>query len=130
MKQYKFFGVLAIALLIASCAASKVPPEFASLKQDVTAVEISGYLGILREGYKDAHRNGQMPFDQFKQAVLADRAMTISWNRYLDIREAGGNDPAKWVAVVEAISDFERIIRQWVSIDALNQKPAALIGGG
>jgi len=130
MQRKRFIGLLAVAILIASCAASKVPPEFASLKQDVTLVELSGYQDVLRDGYKQAHANGQMPFETFKQAVLADRAMTIAWERYLDIRLAGGNDPAKWIAVVEGISDLERIIRQWVSIDLLNQKPAALIGGG
>ncbi len=130
MKQYRFIGLLAVVLLVASCAASKVPPEFASLKQDVTLVELGGYQDILRDSYKQAHANGQIPFETFKQAVLADRAMTIAWERYLDIRLGGGNDPAKWIAVVEGISDLERIIRQWVSVDLLNQKPAALIGGG
>lgn len=119
---------LASLLVLVACAQQAIPPEFSELKAEVTILEISKYLGLLQDGYVDARQRRVLSHEQFVEAVKADRALFKVWNRYIEIRRTGDNDPAMWGEILTLIGKLEGIAMQYVP-GAPDKKPAALTGG-
>jgi len=122
----KVLYVLPLVLLLQACPS--IPPGYETLRDEVTILQISGYIQSMREGYIKAKVDGAITTEQFVTAVKADESLAVAWNGLVDAKLAGEDTAALWNGVIARIALLEEILRQWLPAATFADKPQILGG--
>jgi len=83
-------------------------------KRLAAPVYVAGYLGALREVYVEIRRRNIMSHSEFVEAVKADQAATVAWNRFLDLKREKDETPGSWDEVLQTVRKLEKIVFPWL----------------